>query len=131
MNKEFSKDNTNSWVAPLPFRSPRQRLPNNREQALNRLMPLRWTLVKKPEMKEHFVDFMKKIFSNGHAELAPALKKDQECWSEPVAVMSDIQQMFHSFLVREDHRDYLRSEVVEFRMKVHVFGNCPSRPSTD
>lgn len=189
MNKEFSKEDCNSWVAPLPFRTPRQRLPNNRGQALNRLMSLRRTLIKKPEMKDHFVDFMKKVFRYEHAEPAPTLKKDQECWylphfgiyhpqkpgkirvvfdssaqhnnislndvllrgpdlknsllgvlicfrTEPVAVMSDIQQMFHSFLVREDHRDYLRflwfrdhqldNEVVEFCMKVHVFGNCPS-----
>ncbi|XP_051803959.1 uncharacterized protein LOC127533925 isoform X1 [Acanthochromis polyacanthus] len=189
MNKEFFKDNSNSWVAPLPFRSHRQRLPNNREQALNRLMSLRRTLLRKPEMKDHFVEFMKKIFSNRHAEPAPPMKNDQECWyltsfgiyhpqkpgeirvvfdssarfnnvslndvllrgpdlnnslvgvlmryrCEPVAVMSDIQQMFHSFMVTEDHRNYLRflwfhdhkldGEVMEYCMKVHVFGNCPS-----
>ncbi|XP_077538319.1 uncharacterized protein LOC144150835 [Haemaphysalis longicornis] len=55
---------------------------------------------------------------------------------EPVAVMADIQQMFYSFFVREDHRDFLRflwfenndmsKEIVEYRMKVHVFGNSPS-----
>lgn len=41
MHKEFAKDDANNWVAPLPFRHPRHRLPNNREQALNRLMSLR------------------------------------------------------------------------------------------
>lgn len=55
---------------------------------------------------------------------------------EPVAVMADIQQMFHCFIVREDNRNYLRflwhkdndihKEVIDFRMKVHVFGNSPS-----
>lgn len=55
---------------------------------------------------------------------------------ECVAVMADIQQMFHCFVVREDHRDYLRfpwyrdndlnKDIVEYRMKVHVFGNSPS-----
>ncbi|XP_038071931.1 uncharacterized protein LOC119740639 [Patiria miniata] len=50
--------------------------------------------------------------------------------------MADIQQMFHSFLFKEEHRDYLRflwfkdhdlnGEVLDFRMRVHVFGNCPS-----
>lgn len=54
---------------------------------------------------------------------------------EPVAVMSDIQQMFQSFLVREYHRNYLwficfldynlDSKVMECHMKVNVFGNCP------
>ena len=189
MDKEFRKDDSNSWVAPLPFRSPRPCLPNNREQALSRLMSLRRTLNKKPEMRHHFVDFMEEIFRNGHAELAPPPELDKEYWylpsfgvyhpqkpgkirivfdssaqfkgislndvllqgpdlnntllgvllrfrTDPVAVMTDIQQMFHSFLVREDHRDYLRflwfhnhqldDEVVEYRMKVHVFGNCPS-----
>ena len=50
--------------------------------------------------------------------------------------MADIQQMFHSFLVKEEHRNFLRflwfkdhdldGEVLEYRMRVHVFGNCPS-----
>ena len=56
--------------------------------------------------------------------------------SEQVAVKTDIQQMFYSFLVDEEHRDYLRffwykdnkpgSKLIEYRMRVHVFGNTPS-----
>lgn len=52
---------------------------------------------------------------------------------ENVAVVADIQSMFHSFLVDEDHRDYLRfmwhrdndieRPLITYRMKVHVFGN--------
>ncbi|KAJ8349415.1 hypothetical protein SKAU_G00245450 [Synaphobranchus kaupii] len=58
MDKEMFMDNTNSWVAPLPFRSPRRRLPNNREQALSRLTTLRRTLERKPELNSHFnLDF--------------------------------------------------------------------------
>ncbi|KAJ8356530.1 hypothetical protein SKAU_G00193240 [Synaphobranchus kaupii] len=44
--------------------------------------------------------------------------------------------MFYCFVVREDHRDYLRyfwyedndvnKNMVEYQMKVHVFGNSPS-----
>lgn len=55
---------------------------------------------------------------------------------EKVAVLADIQQMFHCFEVNEDHRNFLRflwyrdndvtKEVIEYRMKVHVFGNSPS-----
>ncbi|XP_028328031.1 uncharacterized protein LOC114478897 isoform X2 [Gouania willdenowi] len=56
MQKELIKDEANNWVAPLPFRSPRQRLPNNREQAFTRLMSLRKTLKRKPEMREYYVD---------------------------------------------------------------------------
>lgn len=56
--------------------------------------------------------------------------------SDPYAVMADVEQMFYNFVVREDHRNYLRflwfknhdldGEVQEFRMRVHVFRNCPS-----
>ncbi|XP_077505202.1 uncharacterized protein LOC144114982 [Amblyomma americanum] len=55
---------------------------------------------------------------------------------EPMAITVDIKHMFNWFLVRDDHRNYLRflwfrnngiySDVVEYRMKVHVFGNSPS-----
>ena len=54
-------------------------------------------------------------------------RKDQ------VAVTADVQQMFYCFVVREDHRNYLRflwhkdndpsKEITEFRMNVHVLGN--------
>ena len=50
--------------------------------------------------------------------------------------MTDIEQMFHSFAVREDHRDFLRflwynnndpdGAVAEYRMTVHTFGNTSS-----
>lgn len=189
MEKEIQQDESNSWVAPLPFCSPRQRLPNNREQASHRLATLTRSLRKHPERKEHFIDFMNKLFENGRAEVAPPLQPDGECWylpffgvyhpqkpqqirvvfdssarhhgvslndvlltgpnmnntllgvllrfrREPVAVTTDIQQMFHCFVVREDHRNFLRflwyhnhdldGDVVEYRMRVHVFGNSPS-----
>ncbi|XP_061432402.1 uncharacterized protein LOC133358195 isoform X1 [Lethenteron reissneri] len=188
MDREFFQDESNSWVAPLPFRNPRCRLPNNREQALSRLNSLRRTLDKKPEMKNNFASFMKNIFDSGHAEAAP-LEEGQECWylpifgvyhpkkpdqirvvfdssaqfkgiflnnvmltgpdlnnsllgllirfrKESIAVTADIQQMFHCFIVREDDRNYLRflwyhnnnvdDRFVEYRIKVHVFGNSPS-----
>ncbi|XP_067279227.1 uncharacterized protein [Pseudorasbora parva] len=189
MNSDVHKDEENSWVAPLPFREPRQMLPNNREQALNRFHSLQRTFTKKPEMEKQFVSFMKKILENDHAELAPPLKEGEECWflpifavyhpkkpdqirvvfdssaqhhgislnnvlltgpdlnnnllgvllrfrKETVAITADIQQMFHCFKVREDHRNFLRffwfrdsdptKDVIEYRMKVHVFGNSPS-----
>ena len=51
----------------------------------------------------------------------------------PIGVVADIQQMFHSFHVQENHRDFLRflwfnsnGEVAEYRMKVHLFGNTSS-----
>lgn len=52
------------------------------------------------------------------------------------AVIADIEQMFYSFLVHENHRDYLRffwyrnndpcDRLIEYRMCAHVFGNSPS-----
>ncbi len=84
MDKEMFMDHTNSWVAPLPFRSPQPRLPDNREQALNRLTSLRRTLERKPEMKAHFLSFMQKIFDHDQAELAPPLLEGEEQWYLPI-----------------------------------------------
>ncbi|KAK7877393.1 hypothetical protein WMY93_031909, partial [Mugilogobius chulae] len=189
MERDFYQDSTNSWTAPLPFRTPRPHLPNNRNLALSRLESLCRTLKKRPEMQKHFMDFMQGLLDRDHAELAPALGEEEECWylpffgvyhpqkpgnirvvfdssakfqgvslndvlytgpnmnnslvgvlvrfrEEAVAVTADIQQMFHCFHVREDHRNFLRflwyrkndpsEPIVEYRMKVHVFGNSPS-----
>ncbi|MCG8046575.1 MAG: hypothetical protein N0E48_13200, partial [Candidatus Thiodiazotropha endolucinida] len=53
-----------------------------------------------------------------------------------MAIAADIQQMFYSFYVHKEHRNYLRffwykdhdlsKPLVEYRMCVHVFGNSPS-----
>ncbi len=84
IEREFHQDESNSWVAPLPFRSPWHRLQNNKVQANNRLMSLTCKLRTHPEIKEHFVDFMRKIFKNEHAELTPQLQKNEECWFLPM-----------------------------------------------
>ncbi|KAI2644797.1 Paraneoplastic antigen-like protein 5 [Labeo rohita] len=188
MDTNVYRNDANSWVAPLPFREPRRRLPNNKE-VVHRFTCLQRTLKRKPEMHQQYVAFMEKIFTNGHAEVAPPLSKEDECWylptfgvyhpqkpkqirvvfdssarcsdislndvlltgpdlnnslvgvllrfrKERVAILADIQQMFHCFLVRDDHRNFLRflwhkdndvnKEIIEYRMKVHVFGNRPS-----
>ncbi|KAM4544606.1 uncharacterized protein PAE49_017493 [Odontesthes bonariensis] len=189
MDKEVYQDDDHSWVAPLPFRSPRRLLPSNREQAVNRLASLRKTLQKKPEMKSHYTEFMQRMLDNDQAERAPPPEPGKELWylptfgvyhpkkpgqirvvfdssaecegtslnnvllsgpdlnntllgvllrfrKEAIAVTADVQQMFYCFVVRNDHRDYLRyvwyedndlsKPVVDYRMKVHVFGNTPS-----
>ncbi|XP_048747853.2 uncharacterized protein LOC125660050 [Ostrea edulis] len=56
--------------------------------------------------------------------------------TEQIGIMADIQKMFYSFTVREDHRNFLRflwykdndfnKDIIEYRMRVHVFGNKPS-----
>ncbi|XP_041427144.1 uncharacterized protein LOC121396364 [Xenopus laevis] len=189
MNQGMTKDKSKSWVAPLPFRPQRQRLPDNKELVYNRFISLKHKLQKTPEMKEHFFTFMEGIFQNNHAEMAPALRDLEERWYLPtfgvyhpkklgqirvvfdssarceslslndvllsgpdlnnrllevllrfrkdsIAFMADIQQMFHCFLVKEEHRNYLRffwyrnndpnEDIVEYRMRVHIFGNSPS-----
>ena len=55
---------------------------------------------------------------------------------ESVAFMTDITSMFHQFMVTKEHRDLLHflwwldgdpsKEVVEYRMKVHLFGASSS-----
>ena len=189
MDKEFTKGPLGNWVAPLPFRSSRPRLPNNKPLALKRAESLHISLQKNPVKRDHFVTFMKKILDSGHAEVAPPLCIGEEHWylplfgvyhpkkpgqirgvfdssaqfdgvslnkvllsgpdltnnllgvlmrfrREPVAITADIEQMFHCFHVREDHRNFLRflwykdnnpdKELIEYRMTVHVFGNSPS-----
>ncbi|XP_075706846.1 uncharacterized protein LOC142741353 [Rhinoderma darwinii] len=189
MEQGMVQNKMKSWVAPLPYRPQRQRLPNNREQVYKRFVSLRHSLQRKPEMRDHFFTFMEKIFQNGHAELAPILPDSEERWYLPlfgvyhpkkpgqirvvfdssakyegvslndvlmsgpdlnnkllgvllrfrkdsVAFTADIQQMFHCFLVKKEHRNFLRflwykdndpsKDVTEYRMKVHIFGNSPS-----
>lgn len=84
MEQELKKDESNSWVTPLPFRAPRCRLPNNRCQAMKRLSILGHNLERNPEMKQHFFTFMGKVFSNNHAEEAPPLLEGEECWYLPL-----------------------------------------------
>ena len=83
MKEGLQKDSNNNWVAPLPFKSPRPRLPDNRPQALRRLMSLKRNFDKKPEMRDHFLAFMDNMFRNSHAELAPPLSPDRERWYLP------------------------------------------------
>ena len=55
---------------------------------------------------------------------------------EQVAITADIEHILHCFVVKEDHRDFLRflwyrnndptSDIVDYRMRVHLFGNSPS-----
>ncbi|VDI56133.1 Hypothetical predicted protein [Mytilus galloprovincialis] len=72
MDNEFVRDSEGSWVAPLPFRVPRQPLPSNRQQALHRANMLDASLNRNP------------ILDNNHAELAPPLHEHEECWYLPL-----------------------------------------------
>ncbi|KAK3105444.1 hypothetical protein FSP39_025380 [Pinctada imbricata] len=189
MTKELHTDIDGKWTAPLPFRPNRPRLPNNHGQALRRAMILDASLKKDPTKRDHAVEFMRNIIEKGHAEPAPPLRPEEECWYLPIfgiyhpmkpgkirmvfdssakfqdislnsvlltgpdltnsligvlmrfrmdkiAVTADIEHMFHCFGVSEKHRNYLRflwytdndtnKPLMEYRMKVHVFGNTTS-----
>ncbi|KAK3092639.1 hypothetical protein FSP39_005230 [Pinctada imbricata] len=189
MDKEFTKDSNGHWIAPLPFRTPKPNMPNNRDQALKRAQSLHKSLQTDSNKQDHLVEFMDKILRNGVAEVAPPLVENTECWYLPLfgvyhpkkpgnirgvfdssavykgvslnnelmsgpdlvnsllgillrfrknafAVTADIEQMFYQFFVKPEHRDYLRffwyekndpnRPLIEYRMRVHVFGNKPS-----
>lgn len=57
IEREFHQDESNSWVAPLPFRSPRQRLTNNKVQANNQLTLLTRSPKTPPRSKETLCGF--------------------------------------------------------------------------
>lgn len=84
LDQQTYKDEANTWTAPLPFRSSRNRLPNNRPQAVKRLAAVRRNLDKKPHMKKDFINFMQKMFDAKQAEPAPPLTEGQECWYLPL-----------------------------------------------
>ncbi|XP_033759093.1 uncharacterized protein LOC117341342 [Pecten maximus] len=187
MNEECHKDTEGFWTAPLPFRYPKSRMPNNRPVAWKRAMILDASLKKNPTKREHFVSFMQKVLDSKAAEVAPPTT--DEVWYLPIfgvyhpkkpdkirgvfdssatykgislngtllsgpnltnsllsillrfrndlyAVTADVEQMFYRFLVKKEHRDFLRflwyrnndptEELIEYRMRAHVFGNSPS-----
>ncbi|PIK48185.1 hypothetical protein BSL78_14928 [Apostichopus japonicus] len=71
MDRHVHQDENGSWVAPLPFRPERRRLPNNRIQAQKRLYSLRKSLEKDSTKKNQFAEFVQKMLDNDHAEPAP------------------------------------------------------------
>lgn len=64
MESEVYMDDQNHWVAPLPFHLPHKPLPNNRGQATQRLSTLQRSFRRRPDMKQHFFDFMQKVLDN-------------------------------------------------------------------
>ena len=84
LKNRMRKDPCGKWIAPLPFRSCRPKLPNNRQYALNRASLLHASLLKDPKKRDHFVSFMEQILKMGHAEVAPPLSESQECWYLPL-----------------------------------------------
>ena len=84
MDDGFVRGENGNWVAPLPFRQNRPRLENNLTQALQRARSLQRSLLKNTVKAQQFTDFMQKMLENGHAERAPHLTDDEECWFLPI-----------------------------------------------
>ena len=66
MDAEVHRDETGSWVAPLPF-NPDVTLPNNRLMAVHRFNSLRMHLERKPKLKEQYMEFMGKLLARDTA----------------------------------------------------------------
>ncbi len=63
-----------NWIAPLPLKKDRVRLPNNIRQAEKRARTLNSALQQDYVKRQHFVDFMKDILDSDYAEIAPPLE---------------------------------------------------------
>ena len=79
MDRDMTKDASGHWVAPLPFKTPRPVLPNNRRQALDRAIRFDNNLRRNPSKMTHFIEFMSAVIDAGHAELAQPLPPNTEC----------------------------------------------------
>ncbi|VDI05041.1 Hypothetical predicted protein [Mytilus galloprovincialis] len=84
MDEHVHQNSDGNWEAPLPFRYPRQRLPNNRSHAFKRAMNLDVSLRRDEKKKEHFFQFMEKVLERKHAEIAPPLSQEEERWYLPI-----------------------------------------------
>lgn len=84
MESNFAKDSSGRWTAPLPFRSNRPPLANNREQALKRAKSFDLSLKRDPNKQQHTLEFMQKMFDNGHAEIASSVDEKTEHWYLPL-----------------------------------------------
>lgn len=84
MDSQFHKDSKGYWEAPLPFRKNRKRLANNHKQALNRAKQFSSCLMKDETKRQHVIEFMDQLIQNHHAEVAPPISSDDECWYLPL-----------------------------------------------
>ena len=191
MDRSIHKNESGHWEMPLPFREEKPFMPNNWDQAFNRLIGLLRTFKRNPETEKDYIEFMEKVVDQGHAspvspdelEAKPgkvwylphfgvrhpkkksigavfdssaefnSVSPNKQMLSGPdlmnnllgvlmrfrkenFAIMCDIEQMFFSFHVNPEHRDFLRflwfrnndpkQPIIEYRMNVHLFGNGPS-----
>lgn len=84
MNTSLERDDSGHWVAPLPFKQNRLRLPDNKTQALQRVRAFDKNLRHNSRKYEHIKEFMIKSFNRGHAEKAHMLEEGIERWYLPM-----------------------------------------------
>ncbi|XP_048586639.1 uncharacterized protein LOC125568412 [Nematostella vectensis] len=157
MEKGIHKNSSGNWEMPLPFRDSNPEMPNNPAQAMSRLQNLTRSFARKPQQKTDYVEFMGKVKTirvvfDSSCEFdgvslnkvllpGPDLMNNligvlMRFRKEEVAVMCGVEQMFHSFHLNPEHRNFLRflwfenndpeARIIEYRMNVYLFGNGPS-----
>ncbi|KAM7380993.1 hypothetical protein PAMP_004254 [Pampus punctatissimus] len=189
--KEGIRQKENGYFElPLPFKTDKPDLPDNKLCAVHRLSALERRLRKNEQYYNDYVHFMNDIITRGDAEKVPQDElENQPAWyiphhgvyhphkpgkirvvfdcsarfkdtslndnlltgpdltntlvgvlcrfrKEPIAIMCDVERMFHQFHVAKEHQDYLRflwwdngdlnSKPSVYRMKVHLFGAASS-----
>lgn len=69
-----------------PFALPVELTPlaNNREQALKRAKSFDLSLKRDPNKQQHTLEFMQKMFDNGHAEITSPVDEKTEHWYLPL-----------------------------------------------
>ena len=67
MDRSIHKNESGHWEMPLPFREEKPFMPNNRDQAFNRLIGLLRTFKRNPETEKDYLEFMEKVIDKGQA----------------------------------------------------------------
>ena len=135
MEANIHRNDDGNWEMPLPFRLKDVKMPNNRNQAVNRLNGLIRTLRRKPQMEKDYFEFMQKILDKGHASPVPlddirAKSQSGKVWYLPHFGVyhpkkpTQIRVDFLRFLWFENNKP--GKPITEYRMNVHLFGNGPS-----
>ena len=66
------------YVIPLPFRNSRTKMPNNRDQALKRVMWQRKKMLRDEKYRNDYVYFVSEMISKGHASKVPEDRLNSE-----------------------------------------------------
>ena len=85
METEMYRNQEGNWTAPLPFRQHiiGQEIKSNRNDVYKRTVKLTRNLKNDSKKLQHFLQFMEKMFKNGHAETVPDITPGQS-WYLPL-----------------------------------------------